>query len=150
MADESDPRPALTSFAERLNYLFDTVHPADRKPYTNPEAAAAITEAGEQISGQYLWLLRRGDRDNPGLRHIEAIARFFGVPGSYFLNDEVAVELTEQLEFLKAVRDSQVREISMRGARLSPTDRASMLRIMRSLEGSPDDQTAAEETDPNS
>jgi transcriptional regulator with XRE-family HTH domain len=143
MTEES---PTAKPFADRLNYLFETVHPAERKPYSNPEVAKAINgAAGEDvISGAYLWLLRSGKRDNPTKRHIEALAKFFGVPGSYFLDDAAAEELTEQLEFLRAARDAQVRELAMRTVRLSPKDRASMLRIMRSLDQAPDDDEASD------
>lgn len=68
-------------FAERLDRLFRTVHPKDRGPYTPAEAAEAINKtAGERVvSGTYLWLLRTGERDNPTMKHLIAIRRFFGV-----------------------------------------------------------------------
>lgn len=131
MADE---RPA-TSFADRLNYLFETVHPAGRKPYSNPEVAAAITEAGVPISAAYLWLLRTAQRDNPTLRHIEALARFFGVPAAYFLDEERASEVTEQLELLAAARDADVREIMLRSSDLSKPDRMTILGIVKRFAG---------------
>lgn len=124
---------APSSFADRLNYLFDTVHPAARKPFSNPEVATAITEAGEPITPQYLWLLRNGKRDNPTKRHIEALARFFGVPGAYFLDDVVAASVTEQLTLLASARDNDVREILMRSNDMSKPDRATILRIMKGL-----------------
>lgn len=132
MTEEST---APGSFADRLNYLFDTVHPAVRKPFSNPEVAAAITEAGEPITPQYLWLLRNGKRDNPTRRHLAALAKFFGVPGAYFLDDVVAEAVTEQLTLLAAARDADVREIMMRSNDLSPPDRATILRIMNGLAG---------------
>lgn len=130
----TEQRPT-TSFADRLNYLFETVHPAARKPYSNPEVATAITEAGVNISSAYLWLLRTGQRDNPTLRHIEALARFFGVPAAYFLDEEKAAVVAEQLELLAAARDADVREIMLRSNDLSGPDRATILRIMKGLAG---------------
>jgi transcriptional regulator with XRE-family HTH domain len=84
-------RPPEGHFAERLDRLFRTVHPKDRGPYTPAEVAAAINaEADERVvSGTYLWLLRTGQRDNPTLKHLVAIARFFGVPPTYFFPDDV-------------------------------------------------------------
>jgi hypothetical protein len=75
-------RPPEGPFAERLDRLFRTVHPKDRGPYTPAEVADAINQAaGERVvSGTYLWLLRTGQRDNPTMKHLIAIARFFSVP----------------------------------------------------------------------
>src|SRR6202166_1329706 len=77
-------RPPEGLFAERLDRLFRTVHPKDRGPYTPAEAAEAINQAADRkvVSGTYLWLLRTGQRDNPTMKHLIAIARFFGVPRS--------------------------------------------------------------------
>lgn len=119
------------TFADRLNYLFETVHPAGRKPYSNPEVAEAITETGVTISGAYIWMLRTGQRDNPTLRHLEALAKFFGVPAAYFLDGDRAAEVTEQLELLAAARDADVREIMMRSNDLSRPDRQTILGIVK-------------------
>lgn len=74
--------------AHKINYLFETVRRPDGKSYSNEEVAEAITELGEAtISGTYLWYLRRGDRDNPTKKHLEVLARFFGVSPAYFFDD---------------------------------------------------------------
>jgi transcriptional regulator with XRE-family HTH domain len=82
-------RPPEGLFAQRLDHLFRMVHPKDRGPYTPGEVAEAInTAAGDRVvSATYLWLLRTGQRDNPTLRHLLALARFFGVSPVYFLPD---------------------------------------------------------------
>ena len=109
------------TLAEKLDYLFRVVHPKGRGEYTYREVAQAINDAdaGTTISASYLWQLRRGDKDNPTIRHVEALARFFGVPPSYFLDDAAAGEITAQLELLAAMRDSEVREIALRASDLS-------------------------------
>lgn len=110
--------------AEKLNHLFATVHPAGRGPYSNEEVAAAIQEqGGPTISGTYIWLLRRGRRDNPTKKHLEALANFFGVPPAYFFDDETAAQLAPQLRLLAALRDVSVREIALRVAEFSPDSR---------------------------
>ena len=83
-------RPPEGLFAERLDRLFRTVYPKDRGPYTPAEVAEAINQAAENkvVSGTYLWLLRTGQRDNPTMKHLIAIARFFGVPPTYFFPDD--------------------------------------------------------------
>ncbi|MGH6918750.1 MAG: helix-turn-helix domain-containing protein [Geminicoccaceae bacterium] len=109
------------TLAEKLDYLLRVVHPKGRGEYTYREVAQAINDAdaGTTISASYLWQLRRGDKDNPTIRHVEALARFFGVPPSYFLDDAAAGEITAQLELLAAMRDGGVREIALRASDLS-------------------------------
>jgi transcriptional regulator with XRE-family HTH domain len=107
--------------AEKLERLFATVHPAGRGPYSNEEVAAAIQEqGGPSISGTYIWLLRKGQRDNPTKKHLEALASFFGVPVAYFFDEEIVSQLGPQLNLLAALRDSSVRDIALRMAELSP------------------------------
>lgn len=123
--------------AERLNHLFEVVRPAGRtRPYSNPEVARAVSERGDvQISPQYLWALRNGSRDNPTVRQLEALAAFFGVPPAYFLSDERAADIDEQLALLVAARDADVREILRRSTTLSGPDRLTVLRIIEGLAG---------------
>jgi transcriptional regulator with XRE-family HTH domain len=107
--------------AEKLNRLFEAVHPAGRGPYSNEEVAAAIQEqGGPTISGTYIWLLRKGQRDNPTKKHLEALANFFGVPPTYFFDDEIALQLGAELDLLVALRDASVRDIALRVSELSP------------------------------
>lgn len=107
--------------ADKLNRLFDAVHPAGRGPYSNEEVAAAIQEqGGPTISGTYIWLLRKGQRDNPTKKHLEALANFFGVPPTYFFDDEIGVQLGAELDLLVALRDASVRDIALRVSELSP------------------------------
>jgi len=67
--------------AERLNHLFETVHP----PYTPREVADAINaQAGAKIiSATYLSQLQRGQCTEPSDSRLVAIARFFGVDIDY-------------------------------------------------------------------
>ena len=65
---EPDPRPALK---DKINQAFDTLHPADRGPYSNREVVSWLAEnapKGESsLSLNYLLMLRSGERDNPTL-----------------------------------------------------------------------------------
>jgi len=116
----SEPTAARRTFAEKLDHLFRTIHPAGRGPYSYNEVAGAIRERGSAtISPQYLWLLRRGERDNPTIQHVEAIADFFGVPAAYFLDDERSARIDEELAALAAFRDASVRQVALRAAGLS-------------------------------
>lgn len=109
------------TLAEKLDYLFRVVHPKGRDEYTYREVAQAINDGDSDttISASYLWQLRRGEKTNPTIRHIEALAAFFGVPSKYFLDEDAASEINEQLELLAAMRDSEVRAIALRASDLS-------------------------------
>ncbi|MEV0614701.1 XRE family transcriptional regulator [Nonomuraea sp. NPDC050404] len=128
------------TLAEKLEFLFQTVHPPGRGPYSNDEVAAGLKDrGGPTISGTYIWYLRKGERDNPTIKHIEALARFFGVPSQYFLEDDPA--LMEQLKLLNAFKDAGVKSMAMRAAGLSAESLASIREVverMRELEDLPD------------
>ena len=130
MAAESDA--PLSSFAEKLDHLFRTVHPAGRREYTYEEVAAGVAAqaTGTTISAQYIWMLRHGKKDNPTKRHIEALAAFFGVPPAYFFDDGLTERVNAELELLTAMRDASVRSLALRSAELSPESRAALARMI--------------------
>jgi transcriptional regulator with XRE-family HTH domain len=134
------------TLAEKLDRLFGTVHPPGRSEYSYEEVAAAIRDRGVMISHTYIWQLRKGTRDNPTKRHLEALAEFFGVNAAYFLDDDAARRIDEQLELLAALRDSAVRTMALRAAGLSgPSLEAihGMIEHARRIEGLPDDPPPA-------
>lgn len=119
MAEEREAAPRTV--AEKLEHLFHTVRKPDQREYTNDEVATAIVrQQGEAISSSYIWYLRTGQRDNPTVKHINALARFFGVPAAYFFDDEVSDRVEAELAVLTAMRDAGVREVALRAAGLSP------------------------------
>jgi len=109
--------------AQRLNHLFETVHPPERGPYSLREVVEAINEdAGTRLmSAAYLSQLRTGQRNEPSHSRLAAIAKFFGVDIRYFSDDDTAQATDQQLEFLAAMRDSGVRAVAIRAAGLSDT-----------------------------
>jgi transcriptional regulator with XRE-family HTH domain len=134
-------RPASRTLAMKLNHLFDTVYPAGSGPYSNEEVAALIRDnGGPTISATYIWLLRKGQRDNPTLKHVEALASFFGVPQAYFFDDETAAKVDAELELLNVMKDLGVQKVAMRVAGLSSKSIESISEIIervRELEGLP-------------
>jgi transcriptional regulator with XRE-family HTH domain len=135
-------RPPRRSLAEKIDHLFETVHPA-KGEYTHQQVAEAIEAAGgPTISAVYIWQLRNGKRDNPTMRHLEALSGFFGVPPTYFFDDDAAAAIDEELELVASLRDAQVRRLALRASGLS-TDSleaiADMIDRVRKLEGLPDD-----------
>ncbi|MFD5751134.1 helix-turn-helix domain-containing protein [Streptomyces sp. NPDC127033] len=128
------------SLAGKLNHLFAHMKPAGRGPYTAEEVARSITAAGISISGSYIWLLRKGQRDNPTLRHLEGLAKFFGVPPAYFFDDRVTETVDTELSLLIALRDMEVQRIALRTAGLSTKSLRSIGEVIervRELEGLP-------------
>lgn len=131
------------SLAEKIDRLFAIVRPAGSGEYTYEHVASAIRAAGgPTISATYIWLLRKGQRDNPTKKHLEALAGFFGVPPAYFFDDEAARRVDAELEMLAAMRDATVRQVALRAQGLS-TDSlraiTEMIDVARRLEGLQDD-----------
>lgn len=141
--DRGAPGPRLT-LAAKLDHLFRMVHPAGRGEYPNEEVARVIeARGGPKISGAYIGLLRRGERDNPTKKHLEALAAFFGVSPAYFFDDEVAERIQQQLGLLVELRDSPVRQVALRAQGISPESMAAVRDIIervRQLEGLGDDE----------
>lgn len=127
--------------AARVDHLFRTVRADDGGEYTFEEVAEAIrAKGGPTISATYLWQLRKGVRDNPTKRHVEALASFFGVPPAYFFDDAEAARIDAELALLNALRDAPVRQLALRARGLSDKSLATiadMVERVRELEGLP-------------
>jgi hypothetical protein len=54
------------------------------------------------------------------MKHLEAIAAFFGVPPTYFFDAAAAARLDAQLDLLAVLRDAGVRRIALGAQGLSP------------------------------
>jgi len=111
-----EPTTSLDTFAGRLDYLFRTVHPQGQRPYSYDHVAEAITrDQGLDISGNYIWMLRSGRRDNPTLRHLEGLARFFGVSPAFLSDQQEAERVRGQLDKLTDLAASGLQHVAMRG-----------------------------------
>lgn len=130
------------SLADKLDRLFRTIHPRQRGEYSYKEVADEIAaRGGPTISATYLWELRTGRKDNPTLKHVEALAQFFGVPPAYFLDQDATLRIDEELALLGALRDASVRHMALRAAGLSHASLGTiteMIERVRQLEGLPD------------
>jgi transcriptional regulator with XRE-family HTH domain len=109
-----------TTFAARLNRLFDTVYPPGRGPHTSAEVIAALKAEGITMSAPYLSQLRSGNRTNPSAATMAALANFFRIKPAYFTDDEYYEKLDKELAWLATMRDENVRRIAMGAAGLSP------------------------------
>jgi transcriptional regulator with XRE-family HTH domain len=109
-----------TTFAARLNRLFDTVYPPGRGPHTSAEVIAALKAEGITMSAPYLSQLRSGNRTNPSTATMVALANYFRIKSAYFTDDEYYEKLDKELAWLATTRDDNVRRIAVRAAELSP------------------------------
>ncbi len=129
-----------STLADRLDKLFKTMHPGHRGEYSTQEVCDGIrAQGGPTISPVYLWQLRKGHRTNPSKEHLEALAHFFGVSPSYFMDEDVS-DIDEQLELLALLRDRQVQHIAFRAAGLSPASQrnvSELIEILRRAESRP-------------
>ncbi|MBN3932592.1 XRE family transcriptional regulator [Streptomyces verrucosisporus] len=145
----SDTRGDRT-LAERLDRLFDTVRPEGSKGrrYTNEEVATAVKRAdpGVRVGGAYLSALRKGTKKNPSTELLGALARFFGVPASYFLDERAAARTDAEIELAKVAHNMGVRKLALRALELSPEGLAAVTRIVEHvLESEPSARTRQEE-----
>ena len=133
---EKPPHAGGSALAERLTYLFSSMHPPGA-PYTNAHVAAEISGndeyGGVSLTEQYLSMLRNGRRTNPSPDVLRALARFFGVPVGYLLGDlspAQAERVEEEVRFLVAMRDQRVRAIALRAVGLPPEVQDSLTTII--------------------
>ena len=133
--------PTSRTLAEKIDHLFAVVRPP-KGEYTHEEVATAIRDAGgPTVSATYIWQLRKGLRDNPTKKHLEALSSFFGVPPAYFFDDQAAARVDAELALLSAIRDASVRQVALRASGLSTESLetiAEMIERVRKLEGLPD------------
>lgn len=127
------------TLAQKLDRLFRSVRRADGREYSYRDVATEVERRCQvTVSPSYIWQLRTGQRDNPTVRHIEALAAVFGVSPSYFLNTPEAEHTQEELALLAALRDLSVRHLALRAQGLSPESLAPVRELVervRELEG---------------
>ncbi len=111
-----------SSFAERLNRLFDSVYPPGRRPYSSAEVVAGVRAFGATMSAPYLSQLRSGNRDNPSSATTEALAKFFGIAPAYFADDEYADQLDEELSALAELREQRAASPVNHSARIEASN----------------------------
>ncbi|HET9874191.1 MAG TPA: transcriptional regulator [Mycobacterium sp.] len=109
-----------TTFAARLNRLFDAVYPPGRGPHTSAEVIAALKAEGITMSAPYLSQLRSGNRTNPSAATMAALANFFRIKPAFFTDDEYYAKLDVELLWLANAREESVRRIATQAIGLSP------------------------------
>ncbi len=134
-----DRTTAGRGLADKLNFLFAHHTARNGHEFSNEQVAAAIVARGEvTISQSYIWQLRRSKKDNPTYKHLQALAGFFGVPVSYFFDDDVTDRVNQQLQTLRAEQhrlnelagSNDVQLMAMRAGALSPHRRRLVMELL--------------------
>lgn len=129
----------IPDFADRLNDLFRRVpRPGGTTPYSNDAVAEELSANGISVTGVYLSQLRSGRKTNPSARLVGGLASFFGVPVTYFFDEQEAESIRSQLDALAGLRDSRVQGIMARTQGMSEAGIAHLAGIIdhiRSIEG---------------
>lgn len=130
MDEGGSPPSRLPSFAERLNYLWDTRLSPRGTPYTLREVHEGT---GRKLSMSYLSLLRKGGVAAPSGDKLQVLADFFGVPISYFTAAQIPQELAASeidAELLDALRNPMVRELALRAQSMGREEWELVLHMM--------------------
>ncbi|MFD7099543.1 hypothetical protein [Streptomyces xanthophaeus] len=120
--------------ADRLEYLFSHVQPLRRR-HTLQEVVDGIRADGGDdttLSVGRLSMLVNGKVPNPTIGTLRSLARFFGVPVAYFVDDDVAAQTMAQLALLHAIRANDVQAVALRAAAVA-TSSAHGVDMVRTL-----------------
>lgn len=93
---------------QRLERLFEETRRPDGQLWTISYLAEELRARGQDVSRQYLGALMTGERGEPRISLVEAIADVFGVPVAYFTDDWLGQAFAEALPVLLAMRDPHV------------------------------------------
>jgi transcriptional regulator with XRE-family HTH domain len=104
------------SIPEKLDHLFKTVRRPDGREFTYDQVEKGTSGA---VSRSYVWKLRNGRNENPSLEVIEALARFFEVPVTYFF-EGVDVPSQDAVAVANLLRNPALRRLAERAQGLSP------------------------------
>lgn len=79
----------MASFSERLELAFQTVKKPDGSEFSNYDVQRGTDGA---ITASYVARLRSGSASNPTIKVVQGIAQFFGLPASFFIDEEASTE----------------------------------------------------------
>ncbi|MFF2550593.1 hypothetical protein ACFVUS_06310 [Nocardia sp. NPDC058058] len=126
------------SLAARIDMLFTALHSsADPEPAT-VAVAEALREYDVEVSPATLAALRSGISDYAAPQLLTALATYFSQPEWYLTgppDDEQVRGVHVQLGLLRALRDSGVHRVRLRG-RPTSADRAALIESLRARRAS--------------
>ncbi|MFC8381849.1 helix-turn-helix domain-containing protein [Nocardia sp. NPDC057272] len=102
------------TFADRLRFLFETVYPRGRGPYSQTEVVDMIRANGGGMTTGYMSQLLSGKRRSPTLPTVTDIATVFRVPIDYFGSPESYAEIRRHIAWISTIRDSGAEQVAAR------------------------------------
>jgi transcriptional regulator with XRE-family HTH domain len=133
-----------TTLAEKVDRLFRTKASPRGKEFTYREVASGISQQDSvTFSPAYVWQLRTGVKDNPTMRHLQALARFFEVSPAYFFDEELTQFADGHARVLAAARSETLQRIATTLLGLSDESLGAVLNLasrLRHLERVPRDE----------
>ena len=108
---EDHPGEFQGMLAERLTKLFEQTTRPDGRRWTLQYVADQCAARGQQVTKAYILHLRAGQRTEPRMNLIEALADVFGVPVTYFTGDKTGRITADLLPLLAAMNDPRVRAL---------------------------------------
>ena len=115
------------TFAERLSALIESARAGGLAPHSYREISAAVERAGgPAMSPAYLQQLATGKRVNPKIPYVEALARLFGVPVTYFFAEETTADADGAA--------GEAKLMAMRAQELSPQGRRQVMDLLELVE----------------
>jgi len=136
------------SIAERLAYLFEVVHAPGTRAYTAAEVARGVRAAGGSISDVYINKLLNGQRGEPSLRYLRMLAGFFGVPLTFFLDDDPGPIDGPGLDLQIRLRSPQVQAMLAAAGRLPAPAQSALGDIVTRLLRAEGRESGVEAADP--
>lgn len=135
VTDASDAQPVVAgSFANLLDRLFVTRMAPDGKPWSLSAVARELTTRGLPTTQSYVSQLRSGDRNNPTLAYVTALASVFGVPTTYFLGSgSLEPSLQADVDLAVSLREAGVKGIALRATNLTPESLQMIQQILDSV-----------------
>ncbi len=124
--------------AARVNHLFEVIrNQKTGEAYTNAEVARmslrGLTARDGGITEEEIRGLRSGEIPNPSVNQVAALADFFGVQPSYFVDQRQEPVLLDE-ETISALEDETTNAILHKSIRLPPRERDMILAIIQQFE----------------
>lgn len=105
---------ARVQMGERLARLFEETTRPDGQRWTMTYLADELRARGQDVSRQYLGYLLTGERDEPRLSLVEALADVFQVPVAYFTADYLGRVTSDLLPLLALLHDPHIKALLTR------------------------------------
>ena len=125
--------------ARKLDRLFKTVTKPDGAEYSYREVAAGIKKLAEDdarlttLTAGYIWKIRSGHIQSPGVKALKSLAQFFGVDLEYF-DEQASDEVPKVVILARSLsRDEQASEIALKATALSDDEKEMVLEMMEAI-----------------